>query len=80
MTNISELRARIANGDIKTGGAHTPKVGAGTFTVLVTESAYGKGNNGNPRIMMTCKVLSGGVNDPLYGSTLRLGSLSRQYQ
>lgn len=50
MNKLQELRARIAKGEIKTGG-HTsgPKVGAGVFVVRVDDANLGRGESGNPR-------------------------------
>jgi len=70
MSNISELRAKIASGEIKPtagGGNYTPKVGAGIFNCLVTDSQFGRGNGGNPRVMMTCRVISGGTENEVGG-------------
>ncbi len=71
--NVSTLRARIAAGEVKTGGGGGPKVGEGLFNCLITEAVYGKGNNGNDRAMFTAKVISGGT-DQEVGGTFHLYS------
>jgi hypothetical protein len=73
MSKISELRARIASGEIKpsTGGSSGPKVGEGTFTCLVEGATFEKGNNGNPRGLIKAKVLSGGT-DAEVGGTINI--------
>ena len=67
--NIKLLRERIASGEIKPsqGGGGGPKVGEGTFLCLVEESSYGRGQNGNLRGTLTCKVLEGGTDAEVGG-------------
>ena len=57
---ISSLKDKLSSGeyDPKKGGK--PRVGEGTYDCLVTEALFGKGENGNPRGMVTCRVLGGG--------------------
>ena len=57
MATVAELRARIASGAIKprTGGGDG--VGEGTFGVLIESAELGRGENGNKRGKIVCKVV-----------------------
>ena len=67
--DIKKLRERIASGEIKPsqGGGSGPKVGEGTFLCLVEEAAYGRGQSGNLRGSIVCKVLEGGTDAEVGG-------------
>jgi len=66
MSTVAELRERIASGKIKPGG-QAKGVGEGTFLCSVESAAFDKGQAGNFRGMVSCKVLSGGTDKDVGG-------------
>jgi hypothetical protein len=66
MSTVAELRAKIASGAIKPG-PHVKGVGEGTFLCSVESAALDKGQSGNLRGCVSCKVLSGGSDKDIGG-------------
>lgn len=66
--SIEDLRARIASGDIKPpSGGGGKGVGEGTFLSLIEKADFGRGEGGNLRGSVECKVLSGGTDQDIGG-------------
>ena len=67
MGTVAELRARIASGEVKAAGGGVKGVGEGLFLCSVEGVEYGKGNEGNLRGAIKCKVLTGGTDKDVGG-------------